>query len=352
VAAWPGGPLWVSQLQQPEECAFSFFHINRATTDADQLKQLERRNMTRLRLIGALAALAIATPTSGYTAGCEGQLLTGIGGVPKTWSLTGGGLAAYGKMNINIDGYRKAYHPKNFAGGAVIHLCNAGAVFLPDGTNYQGSESNETCTGRFMGDFARIGAANWNDPNIGAINWYGILGTGTATIHGRTIKNVKPVLQKDGSGFYVSPTALADARVTDPSDQSRYVNPLRVPAAVVPQSAIANGAALGTFGVAIDRTRNHAVPFVVGDIGPRIGEGSPALARQVQGEPISDTITRQNRFVGQVDQRDVLWVFFGGNPVAFDHERAAVLIQQAADAFKNWGGAERLRTCLATVPRN
>jgi hypothetical protein len=32
VAAWPGGRLWVSQLQQPEECAFSFFHINRATT--------------------------------------------------------------------------------------------------------------------------------------------------------------------------------------------------------------------------------------------------------------------------------------------------------------------------------
>ena len=89
-------------------------------------------------------------------------------------------------------------------------------------------------TGRFMADFARTGTANWNDPRTEAINRFGILGTGTATIHGRTVRDVKPVLQKDGSGFYVSPTALADNPVTDPADQSRYVNPLRVPAAVAP----------------------------------------------------------------------------------------------------------------------
>jgi hypothetical protein len=167
--------------------------------------------------------------------------------------------------------------------------------------------------------------------------------------HGR---DVKPVLQKDGSGFYVSPTALADNRVTDPADQSRYVNPLRVPAAVAPRSAIAGGAALGTFGVAIDRTQNHAVPFVVGDIGPRIGEGSPALARPVHGVPPSDTITKQTRFTGQVDRNDVLWVFLGGDAVAFDHQQEGALAQQAAAAFSNWGGEERLRACLSTVPRN
>jgi hypothetical protein len=61
------------------------------------------------------------------------------------------------------------------------------------------------------------------------------------------------------------------------------------------------------------------VPFVVGDGGPRIGEGSPALARQVLGLPVTDTIDRKTRYAGQVDGRDVLWVFFGGPAEHFDH---------------------------------
>jgi len=321
-------------------------------TPASPLKAGRRKTIGQFCLAAVIAGLVLTRPDFGYAADCQGTLLTGVGGVAKSWKLRDGALAAFAKMNINIDGYAKAYHPKNFDGGAVIHLCNAGEVFLPDGTSYQGSESNATCTGRFMTDFARIGAADWNDPRTGAINWFGILGTGTATIHGRTVRDVKPVLQQDGSGFYVSPTAWADNRVTDPADQSRYVNPLRVAAAVAPRSATANGAALGTFGVAIDRTQNHAVPFVVGDIGPRIGEGSPALARPVHGLPASDTITRQNRFAGQVDRNDVLWVFFGGDAIAFDHQQESALAQRAASAFNNWGGEQRLSACLSAVPRN
>ena len=52
-----------------------------------------------------------------------------------------------------------------------------------------------------MQDFKRIGDAGWQNPMVGAINWYGILGEGTATIHGVKVTSVKPVLQKDGSGF-------------------------------------------------------------------------------------------------------------------------------------------------------
>lgn len=82
-----------------------------------------------------------------------------------------------------------------------------------------------------MTDYKRIDDGNWQDPLVGVINWYGILGEGDATIHGRTIKQVRPVLQKDNSGFYVSPTSLFDGAVRDITDQSRYVNPLRVPSA-------------------------------------------------------------------------------------------------------------------------
>lgn len=78
-------------------------------------------------------------------------------------------------MNINIDGDAKAYHPNNARGGALIHLCNAGRVVLPDGTSYHGSESNATCTGKFMTDVARIGQAGCIDRSVGAVEWYGIL---------------------------------------------------------------------------------------------------------------------------------------------------------------------------------
>lgn len=55
-----------------------------------------------------------------------------------------------------------------------------------------------------MDDLARIEAAGWADPTVGAVEWYGILAEGSVSIGGQTIKGVKPVLQRDGSGFYVA----------------------------------------------------------------------------------------------------------------------------------------------------
>ena len=39
------------------------------------------------------------------------------------------------------------------------------------------------------------------------------------------------VLKKAGSGFYVSPTTMADRSIADEVEQSRYANPLRITAA-------------------------------------------------------------------------------------------------------------------------
>ena len=93
------------------------------------------------------------------------------------------------------------------------------------------------------------------------------------------------------------------------------------------------------------------MPFVVGDGGPRIGERSPALARQLSAMPINENITLANRYAGQVDSKSVLWVFFGGPPIAFDHGREADLAIQAQTAIETWGGTERLTRCAETVPR-
>ncbi len=304
----------------------------------------------RLREKTLLTAIFLLLVQSGTAQTCAGkpQPL----GTKNGWALDGGGFAMFSKMNVNIDGYAKAYHPDNAAAGALLHLCEAGKVYLPDGTSYEGSESNQTCTGKFMTDFAKIRAAGWQDPSVGAINWYGIVGQGSATIHGRTITAVKPVEQKDGSGFYVSPTSLFDHNVKDEGDQDRYVNPLHIPAAVVPRALQSKGIVMGTFGAAIDKKNNTAVPFVVDDSGPAVGEGSVALARMVAGQPITDDVTRKNRYVGQVDTPTVLWVFFGGKVAVYDHMQPNSLIAGAQDAYKRWGGDARLKQCLAAVPSN
>lgn len=259
--------------------------------------------------------------------------------------LDDGSVALYGKMNINIDGSARAYHPNNRSGGALIHLCNAGEVFLPDGTHYQGSESNATCTGKFMDDVAAIGAAGWNDPEIGAVNWFGILGQGSVTVGGNPVVDVVPVFQDNG--FFISPTALIDPAFPI-EDQARYIEPLTVPAGVIRRrsSVLTDaGIVLGTFGVAVDRRKGIAVPFIVGDTGPRVGEGTPALARQVAGLPIDKDVAYENRYAGVVSESEVLWVLFGGDRMSPPYTETSVS-DAAAAAFAAWGGSERLELCL------
>lgn len=281
---------------------------------------------------------------------CAGVEMKDWNGVRKVWKMSNG-IAAYGKLNINIDGYRRAYHRRNYETDAVIHLCNAGQVFLPGGVSYHGSESNSTCVGRFMDDLARIEASGWNEPQVGAVRWYGVLGIGSASIGGKKITGTVPVLQSDGSGYFVSPTALYDKSVPDASDQTRYVDPLRISAAVIPGRLQAAGIRLGSFGVALSAKTGNAVPFVVGDIGPRIGEGTPALARRLAGLPLSDVITRKNRFAGQVDSPSVLWVFFGDEPASYDSRNPEATVAAAEAAFVRWGGAGRLDVCRKLVPK-
>lgn len=309
---------------------------------------MNRRSFTRPVVLAVLLAAQASAATA---ADCTGaKKVPGLGGAPQAWQLADGGVAAYAKLNVNIDGYERAYHPRNAEAGALIHLCNAGEVYLPDGSAYHGSKDNPTCTGRFMRDIGRIGAAGWSDPSVGVVRWYGVLGQGTATTRGRAIRGIVPVLQKSGSGFYVSPTALFDSSITDETEQSRYVNPLRIAAAVVSKDVVARGVAMGSSGVAYNTTTKIAVPFVVGDRGPRIGEGSLALGRLAKGLPLKDTIARNERYLGQVDQRDVLWVFFKDSPLSFDSRDEAATTTRALAAYESWGGDARLARCIEQLP--
>jgi hypothetical protein len=299
-----------------------------------------------------LAAGAAAAGVVHATPSCEATPVAELGGKGvQAHQLVEGGYAAWSAMHINIDGYARAYHRNNRQAGAVLHLCVGGEVFLPDGTRYHGSASQSICTGRFMTDLARIETAGWADPSVGVVRWYGVVAEGQVQVAGRTVKGVKPVLQRDGSGFYVSPTSLVDRSITDLADQRRYANPLRVAAAVAPGALLRAGVKQGSFGVAIRSDKRIAVPFVVGDAGPRIGEGTPALARRAAGLAPTDEISLANRYAGAVEGKQVLWVFFGGAPAVFNHQQEADLAAQAQAAFSAWGGEERLQRCMESLPR-
>lgn len=265
----------------------------------------------------------------------------------RAFLLSDGSLATRSRVAVNVDGMKHAYHRDGIAGGGLISLCNGGKPYPAGRPPYNASASNAACH-RFATDYAAIKQAGWKNPAVGAIHWFGILGTDSVKIDGRSVSQVVPVEQPDGSGFFVSPTSLEDkVNYPDPKDQRRYIDAETVPAAVIRNSAAMQtlGIRMGSYGVAIHRNHRIAVPFVVGDFGPRIGEGSYALGRMLKGLPF-ETATRKNVYSGHIEEKDVLWVFFGGDVAVAPY--TAERIRDAAETrFRAWGGMPRLETCLA-----
>lgn len=298
--------------------------------------------MLRHRLTaGALVSILLMADASRAQSTCAGQARTL--GSQAVIVLDQGGVLARAKLNINIDGSGRAYNWDN--GKGLIHLCNAAKVYPADGVPYQGSVDNATCTGRFMADVGRIKAAGWTDASVGAVEWYGVVGTGSATVGGRMVRGVIPAEIPGSGGFLVSPTTLEDPNFPR-TDQRRYVEPLTIATAVIPSSGALRpfGVVPGTLGVAFRKQKGIGVPFVVSDMGPRIGEGSPALARRLAGLTPKAELTRAERFQGQVDTPDVTWVFFGG-PKMPPPYTAATVEAAAQSAFEAWGGLARMQAC-------
>jgi len=104
------------------------------------------------------------------------------------------------------------------------------------------------------------------------------------------------------------------------------------------------GIGKGTLGVAIHKKHRKSVPFIVGDYGPRIGEGTFALGRLLKGLPLV-TATRKNIFSAHIEEKEVLWVFFGGESMRPPYTQATVAAK-ALEKFSAWGGEARLNACL------
>lgn len=93
----------------------------------------------------------------------------------------------------------------------------------------------------------------------------------------------KPVIQGPGDpapGYYVSPTALTD-RSKGIGDPRRYVDASTVPYVTVPQVLLRKGVMLGDVGLIACRGTGLSYPAIVGDVGPRPGEGSVYLAERL-----------------------------------------------------------------------
>ncbi len=288
-----------------------------------------------------LLSILLTADASRAQSNCAGQARTA--GSQAVIVLDQGGVLARAKLNINIDGSGRAYNWDNAKG--LIHLCNGAKVYPADGVPYQGSVDSTTCTGRFMADLGRIKAAGWTDASVGAVEWFGVVATGSATVGGRTVRGVIPAEIPGSGGFLVSPTTLEDPNFPR-TDQRRYVEPLTIATAVIPSSGALRpfGVVSGTLGVAFRKQKGIAVPFIVSDLGPRIGEGSPALARRLAGLIPKAELTRAERFQGQVDTPDVTWVFFGG-PKMPPPYTAATVEAAAQAAFEAWGGLARMQAC-------
>jgi hypothetical protein len=264
----------------------------------------------------------------------------------EAYLLSDGALVTRYKAAVNADGMKKAYHQDGIAGGGLISLCNGGRPYPAGRAAYNASGTNGACS-QFAKDYRAIKAAGWKDASVGAIHWFGVLARDTLVVGRETVTLVAPVLQGDGSGYYVSPTALEDARgFPDPGDQRRYIDAESIPAAVMRNSAALKnlGIKLGTFGVAMHKTHRKPVPFIVGDYGPRIGEGTFALSRLLSGKSLVPA-TRKNINSGDVQEKDVLWVFFGGERMSAPFLSDSV-IAQAKRHFEAWGGAKRLEACM------
>ena len=85
------------------------------------------------------------------------------------------------------------------------------------------------------------------------------------------------------------------------------------------------GVVPGTLGVAWRRRTGIAVPFIVSDLGPRIGEGSPALARRLAGLAPKAELTRAERFQGRVLESAVPSTTLSGPTIAYTAGSALIV---------------------------
>jgi hypothetical protein len=152
----------------------------------------------------------------------------------------------------------------------------------------------------------------------------------------------EPIVQRSGrfKGFYVSTTSLRNA-AGSVSAAGTYVDATKIPYIVLPPEFMEQfGVALGDLAVVINRKNGKSSPAIFADTGPRgkIGEGSIALARALG----LDANPRR----GGTSTPSIAYLVFPRSGLGPGKLRTAKEIKGSAlKAFREWGGAKRLKAC-------
>jgi hypothetical protein len=140
-------------------------------------------------------------------------------------------------------------------------------------------------------------------------------------------------------GHYVSTTALYDRDNPNPRDPNRYVDAAHIPYIVLHPNAL-HYAHLGDFATVVDLHNGKISPAIIADVSAPnlpVGEGSIALAEALG----VDSSPRH----GGIDD-GVAYIIYPGSGNRRPRKLTEIL-QRSKQLFEAWGGADRLKMCLA-----
>jgi hypothetical protein len=268
----------------------------------------------------------------------------------------GQGLFFGEALHVNTDGTRRSYSVTDFWGAtiAINNLCNA----MTDACSYPCDDEDEACRGRRE--------THLHDRRV-------------ATQHARAdkwpadlleISHISPsiiafrggVPCPEVDGYLVSQTALQRPVIRDVCDITNYVDALTVQAIVLPKRADGRVATpfqqrhaeIGDLAVVMNGNGTQVFYAVVGDLGPHneLGEASVALAGRLLGKTSPPANYQEIRGRGpdyegmgwDVELAYVLILPRTGN--ATEPYMTQDRIDEAGyEAFRRWGGLERLTAC-------
>jgi hypothetical protein len=307
-------------------------------------------------MIVASAAVASSTPVAAQNAACgfhRAFARPDQGGLGTIWVYEGDASSAVGNekplvfvspLKVNTDGTRISYkvddpRAKN---GAINDIRNA----------YRDPS-------RPISDFEAIAKADWLPIN----QVWRVLSPDIIERDNRPGHDGRPCI--DANNYLVSMTADSSvaggaARAGD-CDQSKWIDALTVPAIVLPQQIkthpsefLQKGALTRSVAVAITLAEPQRIAFgIVGDLGPvnKLGEASVAMNRTLNGLADADNPKNASDAIKRFQVGlSIVWVLPGKEnrlPYPVNADTVAAFARARFDA---WGGADRLRACLAEVP--
>jgi len=157
-----------------------------------------------------------------------------------------------------------------------------------------------------------------------------------------TNQNGRPLIQRSGPyrGYYISTTSLQQGNVRDVRSPKKYIDATRVSYISLPLDfARRFDISLGDLAVVVNHANGRSAYAIFADVGPkgRIGEGSIALAKAlgIPANPRHDSAPDGVTYL----------IFPGSAPDSKSDISARTVKSSAAQLYRRWGGARKLRAC-------